>query len=519
MDFSCPIILTNRNLRIKGWNRAAELVYGWTADEADGKNIDEFLKTQYAGSDFQETFANLLSAGRVSLDVLHTAKDGRVLAMRGTASLSRNGDGEITGIVHVLKEADSQAAGDETGSAAPDRANEADRELMGMFRELTEDMWVYDIPSNTEWHSSQAAGGADGDAVHPDDWEPVDNALKQAVAERHDSFNLQYRALSGKGYRWTLNKGKILYDGENKPVRMYGTATDISALKDNEQQLRGRIADLERQVAELEGKNRAMTDFFTNISHEFKTPLSIMLVDLQLMDYRLRGAGSSELKEKLGKTVAIMRQNALRLLRLIGNLLDVTKIEAGFMKARLINADIVALASGLTESVRSYAKSAGIELTFQSDKNSRLIPVDNEKLERIMLNLLSNAIKHTREGGHIAVSVENGPDTITISVKDDGEGISEERKDFIFDRFRQVNTSLTRMSDGCGIGLSLTRALVELLKGRIWFNSKAGEGTEFFVELPVLQADWQGMPPEVDGIPREKKVEMEFSDISRIERG
>ena len=528
MDFSCAVILTNRNYRIKSWNRAAEGAYGWTADEAVGKNLDELLKTAYLGGSYGEAYAALLTAGRVSLNVLHTAKDGKTLPMSGTASLSRNGDGEITGIVHVYR--DSEATPGEGAKAQPARLPEKPGgELLQMLQGLAEDLWVYDISSNTEWHSSRTvdrrsgegpAGFEESGAVHPDDWEQVDEALKQATTGGQERFRLQYRARAEDGsYAWTLNQGRIEYDGEGRPIRMYGTATDISALKAEEQALHGRIAELDRRVLELVEKNRLMTDFFTNVSHEFKTPLSIMLVDLQLMEYRLRDATGGDLRDKLGKTVSIMRQNALRLLRLIGNLLDVTKVEAGFMKARLINADAVALVAGLTESVRNYAKNAGIHLEFRSDKSSKLMPVDSDKLERIMLNLLSNAIKHTGEGGHITVSMRTGQTSIVISVKDDGEGIAEDKKELVFDRFRQVNTSLTRMSDGCGIGLALTRALVELLKGKIWFESKVGEGSEFFVELPVLQADWQTQPPEVDGLPRDRKVEMEFSDINRIERG
>jgi signal transduction histidine kinase len=107
---------------------------------------------------------------------------------------------------------------------------------------------------------------------------------------------------------------------------------------------------------------------------------------------------------------------------------------------------------------------------------------------------------------------------VTISVKDDGEGISDDKKEFIFDRFRQANTSLTRASEGCGIGLALTKALVELLHGRIWFESTQGEGSEFFVELPVLQADWQSQVLDADGMTRDRKVEMEFSDVTKQER-
>jgi PAS domain S-box-containing protein len=275
------------------------------------------------------------------------------------------------------------------------------------------------------------------------------------------------------------------------------------------------VADLKRLSEELRDKNRLVTDFFTNISHEFKTPLSIILVDLQLMEYRLKGV-EGELGEKLGRSVAVMRQNALRLLRLIGNLLDVTKIDAGFMSARLIDADAVEVVRGIAESVGDYARDAGLEVRFESDRAGRRMPLDVEKMERILLNLLSNAIKHTPAGGHILVSFKNAPDRITLCVRDDGEGIPEDRREIIFDRFRQVNTKLTRASEGCGIGLSLTRALVELLRGRIWLESAVGRGSEFFVELPVLPAESAAQPVEIDGMPRSRKVEMEFSDIHKV---
>lgn len=274
-------------------------------------------------------------------------------------------------------------------------------------------------------------------------------------------------------------------------------------------------ADLKKLSEELRDKNRLVTDFFTNISHEFKTPLSIILVDLQLMEYRLKGI-EGELREKLGRSVSVMRQNALRLLRLIGNLLDVTKIDAGFMSARFSEADAVEAVRGIAESVGDYARDAGLEVRFESDLASRRMPLDVEKLERILLNLLSNAIKHTPSGGHIFVSLKNASDRITLSVKDDGEGIPEDRREIIFDRFRQVNTSLTRASEGCGIGLSLVKALVELLLGRIWLNSAVGRGSEFFVELPVQALETAAQPMEIDSMPRSRKVEMEFSDIHRI---
>lgn len=267
---------------------------------------------------------------------------------------------------------------------------------------------------------------------------------------------------------------------------------------------------------ELVKKSQLITDFFTNVSHEFKTPLSIILIELELMEYHIREAccGYSNDVRRISD---VMRQNSYRLSRLIQNLLDVTKIDAGFMNVNLRCADIITVLGELVASVSDFAKNAGINVLFMSDQARRMVPMDTEKTERIMLNLLSNAIKYTTPGGRITVRVENPEDRVIISVKDTGEGIPQEKKEIIFDRFRQVNTSLTRNTEGSGIGLSLTKALVELLKGRIWFESERGEGSEFFIELPVLPFDGQKQMPEIEGMSMVKKVEMEFSDIRKLE--
>lgn len=104
MDFSCAIILTNRNFRIKSWNRAAERIYGWLSDEIAGKNLNELLNASFIGSSLEDAVSGLLAQGRFRIDVQHTARDGSVLMMHGTAFLSRNSDGEITGIILVLRD-------------------------------------------------------------------------------------------------------------------------------------------------------------------------------------------------------------------------------------------------------------------------------------------------------------------------------------------------------------------------------------------------------------------------------
>lgn len=167
----------------------------------------------------------------------------------------------------------------------------------------------------------------------------------------------------------------------------------------------------------------------------------------------------------------------------------------------------------LVGSVENYSARKGIEVTLADRLADRSMPMDGEKLERIMLNLLSNSIKHTGRGGRIGITLEGFDDRILISVEDNGEGIPSDKQGMVFDRFSQVNTSLTRSSEGTGIGLALSKSLVELLQGRIWFESAFGAGTTFHVELPILPSGTAGSLPVTDSMALHRKVEMEFSDI------
>ena len=263
-------------------------------------------------------------------------------------------------------------------------------------------------------------------------------------------------------------------------------------------------------AAELEQKNKLITDFFINISHEFKTPLSILVLGIDLMEQK---AGKNGGKADISKNIAVMRQNSYRLNRLVANLLDITKLDAGFMEPKWERTDIVGHLASLIRTTEAFAAQRGLKLEFASNAESMILVTDSFMFERIVLNLLSNAIKHTPAGGSITVSCVSQYDRIAISVKDSGEGIPDDKKGIIFDRFQQVNTSLARSSEGCGIGLSLTKSFAELLGGGISFESTLGIGSEFVVSLPVLQIEVMGQPVEQNGLNMSKRIQIEFSDI------
>jgi signal transduction histidine kinase len=213
----------------------------------------------------------------------------------------------------------------------------------------------------------------------------------------------------------------------------------------------------------------------------------------------------------------MMKQNCYRLLRLINNLIDITRIDSGFMKINLTRRNLISIIEDITLSVASYAESKGIEVVFDTETEEKIVSCDPDKIERIMLNLISNSIKFTPKGGSIDVNVYDGEESILISVKDTGIGIPKDKLDVIFERFRQVDSSLQRPYEGSGIGLSLVKALVEAHGGSISVRSTLGEGTEFLVEFPVKALeDEETIDMEEykkQTMARVEIINIEFSDI------
>jgi signal transduction histidine kinase len=221
-------------------------------------------------------------------------------------------------------------------------------------------------------------------------------------------------------------------------------------------------------------------------------------------------------KGKIENHLKSMKQNCLRLLRLINNLIDTTKIDAGFYELHLENYNIVNVVEGITLSVCDYAKQKNIEITFSSSQEETFISCDVDIVERIILNLLSNAIKFTNPGGNISIDIHNIDESVIIIVTDTGIGIPSDKIGIIFERFRQVNTSLTRENEGSGIGLSLVKSLVEMHGGEISVESEYGKGSKFIIKLPIKQIDYDNDEAPINIYTDTKRIEMvrtEFSDI------
>ena len=218
--------------------------------------------------------------------------------------------------------------------------------------------------------------------------------------------------------------------------------------------------------------------FFANISHEFRTPLTLILGPLERMVAKVKDSG-------VNQDLKTAQQNAHRLLRLINQLLDLSKMETGSMRLEVCQVEMGALIKQYVETFQSLADSKGITLKFESIEEGILAFVDRDKLQKIVFNLVSNALKFTPEGGRVMVSLATEPEHVVIGVSDTGMGIPPDQLEKVFNRFYQVDGTHTREQEGTGIGLALTKELVELHHGEITVSSEPGRGSRFIVRLPL----------------------------------
>ena len=276
--------------------------------------------------------------------------------------------------------------------------------------------------------------------------------------------------------------------------------------------------ELKIKYKEIKEIEKAKSQFFANLSHEIKTPINIIYSCIQLLDINKKN-GEKSLSDAYNKYEHTLKQNCYRLLRLVNNLVDMTKIDSGYMKLIFINCEIVSLVEDITLSIVPYVESKNINIVFDTYIEELKIRCDPESMERVILNLLSNAIKFTDNNGNISVFIEADEKYVFIRVKDDGIGISEDIREKIFNRFVQEDKSFNRKKEGSGIGLALVKSLVELHDGEVYLE-EVSKGSEFVVKLPNIKIDEEldvyNKVMDAESKPLVQKINIEFSDIYEL---
>jgi len=270
------------------------------------------------------------------------------------------------------------------------------------------------------------------------------------------------------------------------------------------------------QKEQLETMGKAMKaqeEFIVNISHELKTPLNVLSATVQLFNMYCNSGSLDKMKESIVKYINSMNQNCYRLSKLINNIVDSSKIETGFFELHLSNNNIVEIVEDIVMSVTNFTDSKGLNIIFDTDTEEKIIACDPEKIERVVLNLISNAIKFSDIGDEIFIDVNANDEFVKISVKDNGIGIEEKNLETIFDRFKQVDKSLSRNAEGTGIGLSLVKSIVELHSGFIYAESEVGTGSKFIVNLPSRIVSNENVVHSNKISSKNESVKVELSDI------
>jgi len=265
---------------------------------------------------------------------------------------------------------------------------------------------------------------------------------------------------------------------------------------------------------DTEKELRLQGEFFVNISHDLKAPLNVISATAQLFNMYCNSGSLDDNKNSIIRYIESIKQNSYRLSKLINNIVDLSKIQAGFFKLNLSNNNIVEVVEQIVMSVTNFTDSKGINIIFDTDIEEKNIACDSEKIERLVLNLISNAIKFTDEGGEIFVDVKDKNELIEISVKDNGIGIEDKYLNMIFDRFKQVDESLSRNTQGTGIGLSLVKSIVELHGGSIYVEGEVGKGSKFTVMLPSKKVLNENILYNNEVKSGDQNIRVEFSDVS-----
>jgi signal transduction histidine kinase len=273
---------------------------------------------------------------------------------------------------------------------------------------------------------------------------------------------------------WWIGEGEI----PEKYVRLLQTFADQAVIAVENVRLFNEIQDKSRQ---LEAANKHKSDFLANMSHELRTPLNAIIGFSEVMLGGMAGAMPEKQKEFIGD----IRDSGKHLLALINDILDLSKIEAGRMELDVARFDLPAAMSNALTLVRGRAERHGIRLASEISTEVGPYDGDERKFKQIMLNLLTNAVKFTPEGGTVTMGAERVNGSYVFTVKDTGVGIAPEDQQAIFEEFRQVGKDYERKAEGTGLGLALTKRLVELHGGRIEVRSALGKGSSFTFTLPI----------------------------------
>lgn len=311
--------------------------------------------------------------------------------------------------------------------------------------------------------------------THPEDLPGDLEEMRRLIAGEQESYSMEkrYRRQDG-GWMWGHLTVSLLRDPDCRPEFALGVVVDITDRKQREESLKA-------QMARMTEIDRLKTDFVSTVSHELRTPLTSIMGYTEFLEDQVAGSLTPDQRAFVDQ----IREGGLRLRRLVDDLLDFARLEAGTLKLQKQPVDLVARLRETAESLEPQVRRSGLALSLALPDEPLVLPVDVHRLDQVLLNLLGNAVKFTPEGGRIMVRACSEDGHARIEIEDTGIGIAPEAMRQLFERFYQVETGLTRERGGAGLGLAISKAIVEAHGGEIGAESAPGRGSTFWLTLPI----------------------------------
>ena len=325
--------------------------------------------------------------------------------------------------------------------------------------------------------------------IHPEDREKTRTAIDASI-ENRTHYDVEYRTVNPADgrFKWIRAVGRGFYDKHNNPYRFDGITIDITDEKQVQTEREQLLLSEKNARAEAERANRLKDDFLATLSHELRTPLSSILGWSRLLKERQIDA------EQTARAIETIERNARSQAQLIEDILDVSRIISGKLRLNVRPVDLSSVIEMAIESVRPAADAKGIHLQRVLDSGV-MISGDADRLQQVVWNLLSNAIKFTPRDGHVQIKCARVGSHVEVTVADNGAGIDAETLPFIFERFRQSDSSTTRTHGGLGIGLAIVRHLVELHGGLVQATSEGlNKGAVFNLMFPIIPLRSERIP-------------------------